>query len=402
MACRAEPRTGAPVLRGRQPGYVFPVADSDTDEGGATWYADNIPGGVCWVFGPLTIEEASPDEVLLAVADHALSLGEETTFEHLVAVDNLIIERKRRMGRFFRGAPESVPPLVELRHLEVVARAARRSGLFMSQPRDPLRLAWVLAHDDVVQYYEIGGGYGVGSEHFWDLYQRFSDTAQADAIAWTAAGALVPADECFTSCMLFILNRTFGRYWTTFPDGDHVAEALSVGAERVWLASTYCALLLEGDPRADRESIRETIGPVRASLTDIDPRLAAPMESGLDDIERFCLDSDARALDDPGAIPILLRGLGNGFSFIPRSLAAFGETVVEDLVEAANTASQPNVTRNALITLRLIVETHDRLPRSTIERIRTTAMDWIDRGGRSENAAIDLARAVDEANQDVN
>jgi hypothetical protein len=112
----------------------------------ARWY-EVVGLRTCWVSGALTVAFAgydSPDTALGVIAEHALGLGANASFEHLVAVDNLLLERRLRRTRYFR-APATVPPLLELRHLQIVDRAARTIDGKRAAERDPLRNAWLLS-----------------------------------------------------------------------------------------------------------------------------------------------------------------------------------------------------------------------------------------------------------------
>ena len=142
VVCRAQPDRDAPVVATHRVGEVLTPRGATKDRSGTAWY-EMIGFRTCWMSGPLTVAFAgydSPDTALVAVADHALSLGVNASFEHLVAVDNLLLERKLRRTRYFR-APVEVPPLLELRHLQIVDRAARTIDGRRAVEGDPLRNA---------------------------------------------------------------------------------------------------------------------------------------------------------------------------------------------------------------------------------------------------------------------
>ena len=185
VVCRAAPnRAAAPVLALGLGESVLVRATANDQESG-TWYEVAGPPRPCWLFAALTVPFAGfedPDRALISIADHALALQPKATFEHLVAVDNLLLERKRRSSRYYR-APATVTPLLDLRHLQVINGAARAIGGQRTVRNNPLRDAWVLAHPDVVSSFDPGDLYHVRSTHFWLLHERHAASPVAEEIA---------------------------------------------------------------------------------------------------------------------------------------------------------------------------------------------------------------------------
>jgi hypothetical protein len=161
-----------------------------------------------------------------------------------VAVDNVLIERRLRRG-FYR-APTTLPPVLELRHLQIVQAAARAAGDRWTLATQPLRLSWVLGHADLVVYFEPGANYFVPVGRFWELFERHRNAAEAEQIAWAAATTPVYGDECYTDCVLSMVIQTYMPYWRAFPTGPHVAEALDAAMRRADYAATFCANVAEG------------------------------------------------------------------------------------------------------------------------------------------------------------
>ena len=119
VACRAEPHRDATVVWGHQLGDQFQNVSRVTVDG-EEWYL--WPRASCWTYGPLTADAdvSDPAAGLLAVAEYALALEDAADFEHLVAVDNLLINPQLN-GRFRGG----VPPMLALRQLQVPRRTGQ-------------------------------------------------------------------------------------------------------------------------------------------------------------------------------------------------------------------------------------------------------------------------------------
>ena len=376
VVCRGEPDRSSPAVKSLDLGEPFAVQDSRMDSSGeAVWYA--IEAGVngsCWVSGPLTVPFDSyldTDAALLAIAEHALQLGGDAGFEHLAAVDNLLVERTRRLARFF-GAPEDLPPILQLRHLEVVSRAARTLDYAPAIRGDPLRMAWVLGHS-AVRYFSPGGTYHVPGERFWQLYEQHSASTDAELIAWTAAEAPVFTDECYTACTLSALARSYMRYWEAFPRGIHVVEAVTIGAARTDQAAQFCVLVSTGYLHDDRDRIGTLVNEFRISLQGVSAPEKDELLEHLSEIARTCVAGNVQNFQDPAAIPGLARALPTGWSIVSRRLASFGEQAAPAVLV------DPELTR--LLEL-LASDPNEVMARgvespASIERIRQRAADGL-------------------------
>lgn len=105
VVCRVQPDLDSQVVAAHRLGEPLTVRGMTRDRSGAAWY-EVVGLRTCWVSGVLTVAFAdydSPDTALTAIAEHALALGANASFEHLVAVDNLLIERRLRRNPYFRA-----------------------------------------------------------------------------------------------------------------------------------------------------------------------------------------------------------------------------------------------------------------------------------------------------------
>ena len=392
VVCRAEPRRNAPVVRGHRLGDRLNRVSRVTVDG-EEWYSRN-PGasGSCWTYGPQTVEWDARDHTagLLALAEHALALGDAADFEHLVAVDNLLITHQRR-GEIRGLALDGVSPMLALRHLEIVERAANRIGLNL-QRLEPLELAWV--RGQAASGRLLNGAY-------WDLYERYADAPEAEPLAWAAAdkaNAFIPSiDECGPPCYLSQITTSTMRYWVAFPEGPHIVEALELAAERLDYVSRLCVVVttrMDSSQGPDVVSgIKEDSTQIRSSLDAVTVSANEALLTHLDEIDYWCVTNGVEDLDDPQAIPALVRTFGIGLGYY-RVLASFGEPAVPAILEAAD-GEDLRVIPGALTTLRLIATADiNGLSTDAATAIRRTTERWLTANSQTSatlDAAIRLA-----------
>ncbi len=388
VVCRAEPRRNAPVVRGHRLGdRLYRVSRVTVD--GEEWYGQN-PGasGSCWTYGPQTVEWDDRDHTagVLALAEHALALGDAADFEHLVAVDNLLIEP--RIGSL---NVDSTSPMLALRHLEIVERAASRIGLSLLR-LEPLELAWVRGQ-------AASGRLLYGA--YWDLYERYADAPEAETLAWAAAAkadAFIPEiDECGPPCYLSQTTTSTMRYWVDFPEGSHIVEALERAIERLDYVSRLCVVVttrMDSSQGPDVVSgIKEDSAQIRSSLDAVTVSAKEALLTHLDEIDYWCVTNGVEDLDDPQAIPALVRTFGIGLGYY-RTLASFGEAAVPAILEAADDEDL-RVVPGALATLRLIATADiNGLSTDAATAVRRTTERWLTASSQTRatlDAAIRLA-----------
>jgi hypothetical protein len=112
---------------------------------------------------------------------------------------------------------------------------------------------------------------------FWELHDRHRSDPLAEEIAWVAAGATMPSDECDAGCVLHMLNGTLARYWATYPEGRWIHEALGTARPRLEYASWSGCFGGEEEAAAEadafRETLREVTAPGREGLLDLVARI---------------------------------------------------------------------------------------------------------------------------------
>ena len=288
VACRAEPEAAGAVEHRYSVGEILSARDR-VEDGEATWYLNSLGARAgsrgCWIYGPLTValDRSDPATALLAAANHILARSDEVPFVEYVAVDNVLTRMPRRPHG--RAAIED-SPLLQLRRLEVIERAlaapdAQRGPV----EQDPLKLAWMHAHADVASFFEPAGRWMMDADIYWRLFEEHRGSDAAEAIAWAAAQGSVPRDECYASCLLETIQRTYGRYWVELPRGAHVEEAVRRAGEIAAVGARLGCQFPEEPPRA-----RELVGVLRSSLAPVSAAGSQALMMHLEAIERGCAD----------------------------------------------------------------------------------------------------------------
>lgn len=282
VACRAEPRTSAPVVRRFDLGdVVVPRRESATRNG--VWYLETSwtrdPG--CWIYGPLTTDGADRERALVNAADRILSRPERVAFEDYVAIDNFL--RVTRLAAHSDTTVLERSPLLQLRWLQILERATRAVGSRRSVTRNPLVYAWFVAHRAELRYHEPSGGWMLPADVYWSLYAEHRNTPWAEEIAWAAARGDLGGDECDAACRLDMLSRTYARYWKEFPQGRWVTEALTQGVRQ-----TDYGLQAGCDYGGTAEAARVLATSIRESLAFVTNPRKDQLLAKVREIERIC------------------------------------------------------------------------------------------------------------------
>lgn len=284
VACRSAPDLSSAVAVHYQLGDVFLPRD-EAETGSDIWYLDTsrVPGAPspgCWIHGSLTTSWSDRERALTAAADRVLGRTGQVPFEDFVAVDNLL--QQTVTGPHASSTVLEMSPLIQLRRLQVLQRAARAPGTSAREVRrDPLRAAWFIANADVLRYHEPAGRWIVPASLFWQLHERHRSAPVAEQIAWAAATGYVPGDECDAHCVLSRLNQTYARYWATYPAGRWLDQALSEAQRQAeYAVRTGC--------RYGAAGAAEQAAALRATLREVKSERKQSFLDLVGQIERLC------------------------------------------------------------------------------------------------------------------
>jgi hypothetical protein len=281
VVCRAEPKPTAQTVYEYNLGDLIAVA-KESQDGGTAWYFDqwhvSRESPSCWIYGPLTTEWRQSDEqaALLAAADHTLDHPQEARFEDYVAVEDLLSEYSSVVAS---------SGLLQFRKLSLIKQATSRDDAHGRQLNNqPLKKSWILSHGDVVFYFEPDDRWYIQPEPYWSLYGKYKQAPWAEDLAWAAAQVQIPSDECYARCILDKIDRTYLQYWTRYPRGSKVSEAL---AEATPMA-TYAASLACSDTDPAYSVPRPILEKFRSSLAHVTAPAKLSLLASVGDIERKC------------------------------------------------------------------------------------------------------------------
>lgn len=283
--CRAEPSRAAAKVRPYQVGDLLSGDKKEIPKDGEAWYLDRwrmtSRSPDCWVYGPLTTEfvRTTPEPALLAVVDHILHRSDTPTFQEYVEVENLLLTDSYSSVVRSSG-------LLQSGRLRIVERVVREAT-GRSIERDPLKKAWVLAHRDLLDYFDPDDAWYVRPDAYWSLYERHKQAPWAEDLAWAAAQLPIPSDECYANCVLDKVNRTFVQYWRRYPTGTYITPALAQATPLV----NYATRLACSD-RQSKESVdRDLLNTIRNSLAHVISPEKRELLASLDEIQRKCARS---------------------------------------------------------------------------------------------------------------
>ncbi|WP_419949735.1 hypothetical protein [Candidatus Palauibacter sp.] len=286
VSCRRRPSRrsrGEVVLRVDE---HFTTAGPDTVVAGDAWVS--VRGwGPCWVPRAVTAP-ADTDDHVLAIADRFLDSAEGRTLDHSLRVYNVLGSRSgghRVIGSRVGGHREVVDRsgLLSLRRLQVLEEVLLTLRRFEPWEMDALTRGWLSQLVDDVEYWSIGEMWAVRDEAFERVYEEHRDSPEAEDVLWElATGPALHDCESSFACWAKaeVLDRV-GRYWTDYPRGRHVAEAVRRAAARLeqvgWSGRTC------GDNWAPID--RQALSDLRATLVDVAPSDAEPLTTLLDRLE---------------------------------------------------------------------------------------------------------------------
>jgi hypothetical protein len=292
VVCHSRPTADTTTPRGLPLGTFLPVT-RETQADGTIWYFDagattgEHPS--CWVFGPNTalLDVLNPDRLRLAILDHILA-REEVKLDEYVEVENFLTENNDSR---FPSVGARIPGLLRFRLLQVLDRALQTTEMQNVGGRfggEPLKRAWVLRHSDLFVFDEPGAEWYVEPGHYWELFEANRNEPWAEELAWYAASLPTHTDECYSNCVLQQLVDRPLQYWTRYPVGPHIAEALSRGADRAHVAAEGACERTSPEIKEQTTVPRERLTEIRTSLTKVTHSGKEPILKSLVDIEQKC------------------------------------------------------------------------------------------------------------------
>ena len=251
---------------------------TEVKESGETFYLgypSMAPNSRCRVFGPSTAvwHAAEPDSLLVAILDHALA-RKDAAFEDLVGAENYLVKTDTRWKT--QAGRHQISGHLQFRWLQLISRAVGLDGFNEDKP---LVESWILSHGDLLDRFQPSGEWSVPISEFWRLFESNEAAPWSEELAWFAANLPLQHDECETTCILagYIGNRIL-QYWTRFPSGLHIGQALVEASKR----------LQEVDPAICDKDDLKLLADIRRSLSKVAHPSKREILNSLADIERAC------------------------------------------------------------------------------------------------------------------
>jgi len=220
VACRVDPRRTGRASRVLEVDYHFRTHRADTAVAGESW-VDVAPHG-CWV-PAAHAAPADTDEHVLTISDRFVTSGEAWSFDNRVRLYTVLSS----WNRGHRQAVEA-SAILGLRRLQVL-----RMAIWQLQPgwTGALTRAWIASLGQEVALTAEGHAWTVSDEAYLALYEKHRTDPFAEEILWKYASES-DAYSCEGDVVCAVkqaVNRRLAAYWTDFPGGRHIPEAVESG-----------------------------------------------------------------------------------------------------------------------------------------------------------------------------
>ena len=196
--------------------FHFRTERADTVVAGEAWVHVGLWG--CWVLAAHTAPGGTEEHVL-TIADGLLTSAEGWSSENRLRVYNVLSSWNRGHRRDAESSPVLGLKRLDLLRVAIVGHNPRSASVRMR--------AWVTSLGDELTLAYEGSGWAVSDEAYLALYDKYRSDAFADEILWRYASESAWDCEGEFACSVEQgVNRRLARYWTVFPGGRHIAEAI--------------------------------------------------------------------------------------------------------------------------------------------------------------------------------
>ncbi len=286
VACRIRPSRRAAGPSALRLDLHFRADRADTVVAGESWVF--YPPGECWVAAAHTAP-GDTNEHVLTIVDRFLTSGEGwSTRNHLELLTVLSVR-----GRGHRDAVEE-SAVLGLRRLELLRRVL---GEYWTREADAVTLAWIGALGNEIAYTGEGSAWTVSDEAYLALYAKHREDPFAEEILWKyASESDAYSCEGNPNCRVEeAVNKRLARYWTDYPNGRHIAQAVELGRTVIGYGLEQCSAARAAGPDS-REARNwqwyrwDVRGPgivraLRASLEEVSEADKAPLIARLEELE---------------------------------------------------------------------------------------------------------------------
>ena len=225
VSCRFEPSRTARGYTAFPLDMHFTTERPDTVVSGEAWVSVANWWG-CWVPRSETAP-AGTDEHVLAIADRFLTSGEGRTLDHSIRVYNVLASRHQG----YRDVVDRSAVLT-LRRLQVLGEVLETVDPYSA---GALARGWATQLEGEVRFWSIGAVWHVRDEAFLKLFEAHRTDPAAEEILWemVTGPALHDCEGDFRCTARVEVADKLARYWTEFPRGPRVAQAVAIAAARL-------------------------------------------------------------------------------------------------------------------------------------------------------------------------
>ena len=229
------------------------------------------------------------EENLVAMTDRLLASEEDWSFDNRLRLYNVLSSWNRGHREVVEASP--VLGLARLRVLGVALDdlEARAAGVRTQ--------AWIASLADEVTLTDEGHSWTVSDEAYLGLYQKHREDPFAEEILWTFASesAGYSCEGEFACSVRWAVVERLARYWTDFPNGRHIAEAVAQGRTVLGYGLESCNAARGADPDSPEAGTWEWSGwdrsgaeitrELKATLAEVNDEDKAPLLGVLAELE---------------------------------------------------------------------------------------------------------------------
>lgn len=215
---RQQPKTSAPPLNVIKIGKLLPVTEKN-----GNWYRveyENDRRG--WLSSAVArnFDGDNRDEIYTDIADR-YAKNKSLGFAAAAEVSDFLRTAQALAKK------DAAKAELGFKRLQVLAAAMRAvpSGKGNAFPYKN----FIQSHEKEVVFSEPSGTWLVRSDLFWELHNKYTQSAIAEDIAWAAARNAIPGEcEGYINCRLYALRAMEGEYLNFYPSGKYARQALEL------------------------------------------------------------------------------------------------------------------------------------------------------------------------------
>jgi hypothetical protein len=248
--------------------------------GKVRWY--RVKDSRCWIYGPATFpwNPNNREPVAFAILDRLTK--KDVRFEDFLAAEKFMVDN---FGWKLDGQNAGVSARLRFKILQMLDTAAS-----FEDSSSPAFRSWQELHGGLLQNGpEPDQSYvGVPKEVYWKLFEANRREPWSEELVWYISNLPAFTDECYTECVLGRISGRQAVYWTRFPRGAHIRDALRDGAEEAKYAAAMACDNSDPTLFAQTSVDAASVKTLRDTLAQVTDPLKQDVLKSLDEIARKC------------------------------------------------------------------------------------------------------------------